>query len=282
MSRLSLALLVTALTGCSLVIDGEVGDLEVNLNAKRDVEITLFDFDPHVGQRNDIAIVRPLDPVNEPLGDAQLEARAVIDPLPVPCFTVQFENGASFSANRVDFYADLNMDGVVSDPGDDHLWIRELELDEDTGEGSLRFIHDVMFDDLNDIEISRVGPDIELALTGLDAADGQLVVVTVSRQFRETLESPLQRTVVGIGVVGAVTGGMVNIRIPGILDAGSPHMIEVDFAEGTRNCRREVMAPLGASDTLTIDSLDPFDCQNDVGAGGRSIVFIDQTDAMCR
>lgn len=278
MSRLCFVLALTALTGCSLVVDGEVGDLDVNLNAKRDIEVTLFDFDPHIGQRNDIAIVRPLDPENEPLGDAQLEARAVIDPLPVPCFTLLFENGASFSANRVDFYADLDMNGVISDPGDDHLWIRELELDQDTGTGSLRFIHDVMFDDLNDIEISRVGPDIELALTGLDAQEGQLVTIAVSRQFRETLDSPQQRTVVGIGVVGAVTGGNVNIAIPGILDAGSPHTVEIDFGEGTMTCRREVMAPLGAADTLTIDSIDPFDCS----VTDRSMVFIDQTDAMCR
>jgi len=276
-SRLFALPVLFALTGCSLVVDGEVGDLVVDQNARRDIVVSLFDFDPHIGQRNDIAIVRPLNP-DEPLGDAQLEARAVLDPLPVPCFRLTFENGASFAANRVDFYADLNMDGVVSPPGEDHLWIRELEEDEATGTGSLRFIHDVQFDDLNAIMVRRIGPDITVALTGLDAQEGQLVTIVVSRTSRASLESPFIRSVSGIGIVGAVTGGEAGLTIPGILDGGEEYTVEIDFGEGAMTCVRDVMAPTDPAEPLVIDSIDAFDC----GVTERSMVFEDITDMACR
>ena len=261
-------------TGCSLVVADEVGDLRQDQNSKRDVRVTLLDMDPHIGQHMDVQIVLP----ETAAAEAQIQARAILDPTPVPCFELSWQLGAPLAASRVDFYADLNGDGAISDPGDDHLWRREL-TDQMDGTGVLSFVHDVSFDDIRINGARGRGPSLEVTLTGIDEHDGRLAVVVLSRQFREEAGQPLQESVVGIGVT-SVASGMMNITIPGVLDAGDDHRLEIDFGEGTLTCRGSVTAPTGTGDTLTVDSLDDLDC---AVVTDRRIVFRDLSDdAICR
>lgn len=269
-----LGALLALTTGCSLVVADGVADLTTSLNGKRDVRVTMLDLDPHVGQYLDFQVIEPGDPTDA-TSFPQLEARAVIDPLPTPCFEILWPRGSSLGATRLDFYADLNLDGVLSAPGDDHVWRRELTNEAD-GTGTHRFIHDINFDDIRSSQATATGVDVEVALTGIDAQNGQIAIVTLIRDFRDAPELPQQESVFGIGVVGAVEAGMMNITIPGLLDASGDHRIELDFGEGAMTCRREFTAP--ASGAFVVDSLDAFDC----GVTDRHIVFRDIADAMCR
>ncbi len=254
-ARYALVAVATALCGCSLLVDGEVGDLVPNLNAKRDIRVTLLDMDPHIGQYNDVQIVRPGDPA-DPTSRSEVEARAILDPLPTGCFELLWPLGASLAATRVDFYADLDMDGMISPPGEDHLWRRELTTAEN-GEGQLEFIHDVMFDDIGaDPALEPLGP-LTVDLTGVDEHEGRLLVVTVTRDFRESPGAPVQRTTPGILVVGAVTGGLISKELPGVLDQGSDYTVDFDFGEGAVVCRGIITADASGA---TISSLDGFDC----------------------
>lgn len=261
-----LALFALAAAGCSLIVEDEVGDLVTNLNAKRDVRVTLLDMHPHIGQYNDVQIIRPGDP-SDPTSRSEVEARAILDPLPVGCFELFWPLGTSLAATRVDFYADLNMDGAISPPGEDHLWRRNLTTGAN-GEGVLEFIHDTMFDDIGADPAREPLGDLSVALTGIDDQDGRLLVVSVTREFRETPGAPPQRTTPGILVVGAVEGGQVIRTLPGVLDQGSEYVVDFDFAEGARVCRGRVTA--GAAGA-TVSSLDGFDC----AVTDRRVVFRD-------
>lgn len=249
------ALLGVLSAGCSLVVAGEVDGLEPNLNAKRDVRVTLIDMNPHIGQFNDVQIVNRADPT-DPTSVSELEARAVLDPLPTGCFELFWPLGASISADQVDFYADLNMDGMLSPPGDDHLWRRRLAEAAD-GTGELEFIHDVMFDDIGADPANEPLSDLRFNITGLDDQNGRLLVVSVTRDFRESPEAAVQRTTTGILVVGAIEGGVIDATLPGILDQGSEHTIVLDFAEGTMICGRDITPDATGA---TIESLADFDC----------------------
>ena len=264
--RATITALVVLLSGCSLVVAGEVDNLNLNSNAKRTVRMRLLDMDPHIGQFNDIQIINPMT--------NQIEARAILDPLPTGCFELVWPLGASVVANRIDFYADLNMDRMLSMPGDDHLWRRTMMEGED-GEGFHLFIHDVMFDDIRESPGTALGADLDIALTGVDEHDGRLVTVTAIRRFRESDGSPLVESVFGIIIVGAVEGGVVNARLPGMLDSGGDHIIEIDFGEGATTCRGEFVAPAGG---LTISDLSGLDCT----VTDRHMVFRDVTDEDCR
>src|SRR5690606_23186877 len=133
------ALVLTA--GCSVIVGDEVGDLRPDLNAKRDVTVSLRDFGPHVDQLLDVQIVTPgVPPEIAPL----VSARVMVDAVPSDCVDMRLRRGAPFVASRVDFYADLNMNGRLDPPSaGDHSWRRPLDEN-----GQLVFIHDVMFDDL--------------------------------------------------------------------------------------------------------------------------------------
>lgn len=266
--RASILLLAGLLGGCSLIVEGEVGDLVTNLNAKRDVRVTLLDMNPHIGQYNDVQIIRPGDP-EDPTSRSEVEARAILNPLPTGCFELFFPLGASLAATRVDFYADLNMDGMLSAPGEDHLWRRDLTT-QANGEGALEFIHDVMFDDIGADPASEPLSDLAIDLTGIDEHDGRLLVVSVTRDFRESPGAPVQRTTPGIMVVGAVSGGVVSETLPGVLDQGSDYTVDFDFGEGATICRGTVTA--GASGA-SVTSLDGFDCT----VTDRRMVFRDVT-----
>ncbi|MCA9607118.1 MAG: hypothetical protein KC619_16040 [Myxococcales bacterium] len=268
-SRLLLVLIAGLVGGCSLLVEGEVKDLEPNLNAKRDVRVTMLDMNPHIGQLFDVQIIRPGDPMVA-TSRSQIEAHAVIRPLPTPCFELNWPLGTSLGATRVDFYADLNMDGMVSPPGDDHLWRRDL-MEEPDGTGFIDFIHDVMFDDIGADPAIATMADLTIDLTGLDDHEGELLVVSVTRDFRESPGAPVQRSTPGILVVGSIAGGVVSETLTGVLDQGSDYTIDFDFAEGTTVCRNIVTANASGA---TITSLDAFDC----GVTNRLVVFRDVSD----
>lgn len=218
--------------GCSLVVDGEVGDLDINLNAKRDISIALINFTAHIGQRVDVRIVRPSG------AEGTIQARAMFDPLPTECVEVRMARGASAAATRVDFYADLNGDGVLSPPGDDHTWRRALDE-----MGELRFVHDVEFDDISAPEATTTGQALSLSLTGLDAFDGETLVASVIRDDFVAEGEPTRETIPGVLVHGPITGGALDVILPGIIDAGEEHQIEVNIGEGATVCRAFLVAP---------------------------------------
>ncbi|MCB9594987.1 MAG: hypothetical protein H6719_19855 [Sandaracinaceae bacterium] len=267
-ARIAIALALTLSTGCSLIVEDEVRDLQPNLNGKRDVRVTLIDMNPHIGQYNDIQIIRPGDP-DDPTSRSEVEARAIINPLPTGCFELFWPLGASFAANRVDFYADLNMDGMLSAPGEDHLWRREL-VDSGDGEASLEFIHDVMFDDIGADPAAEPLSDLIVNVTGQEAHDGQLLVISVTRDFRESPGAPAQQTTPGIMVIGAVAGGTISETLPGVLDQGSEYTLDFDFGEGATICRGRITADAAGA---TVDSLDGWDCT----VTDRRMVFRDVT-----
>lgn len=244
MTRLLCCALALA-TGCTLIVEGEVGDLDVNLNAKRDVRVILLDMDPHIGQFVDVQIVRPPEPDSS---DASIQARAVFDGLPSNCVELFWPLGAALSATRVDFYADLNGDGMLSPPGDDHLWRRELDDD-----GEFRFIHDIEFDDIGADPADEIGFDLDLELTGLDAHNGQTLVVAVLRSFRVAPGEPQLTSVPGILVIDTIEGGAVSSFLPGIIDGGADHVIELNFGDGANVCRMNITAPASGSLEIRAD-----------------------------
>lgn len=166
------------------------------------------------------------------------------------------------------FYADLNGDGLVSPPGEDHLWRRELDED-----GFFRFIHDVEFDDIGANPADVSGLDLDLELTGLDAHNGQTLVVAVLQSFRQAPGEPQRTSVPGILVIGTIEGGAVSSVLPGIIDGGRDHVIELNFDNGANVCRIDVTAPATGAlelrrDLASLDCglSDPQPVYQDVGA----------------
>jgi hypothetical protein len=94
---------------------------------------------PHVGQKLE---VRAVDKASS------LEAvRTVLPSIPDAAFDLmpgQLTLGRSYF---IDFYADLNGNGVYDAPPTDHAW--RLELDQVTGDTTLNFVHNTTFTDIH-------------------------------------------------------------------------------------------------------------------------------------
>lgn len=260
MRRLLSLCLVSFLAGCSLVVGGEVDDLQIDRDAKRDVRVDLRDFTPHVGQIVDVQIVEP--------DGALARAHAVIDPLPSDCVNITFPRGAPLSANRVDFFADLNMNRALDQTPTDHSW--RFELPED---GRLLYVHDVDFTNIGEVDPATPGGQpLTVNITGAEAFEGQRVVASVSREdlIIDDLGNEMRLdTVPGIYVLGGVTGGVIAFELTGVIDGGAQHDIELAIGDGPTRCRTSAMAG-GDGLTLEVD-LSTIDCDD----GAPRVVFED-------
>ncbi|MEC7526106.1 MAG: hypothetical protein VYE22_39860 [Myxococcota bacterium] len=250
MRRLVSLFALLALGGCTLVVDGEVGELRPNQNAKRDVRVDLRDFTPHVGQLVDVKIVNP-----ETNGTL---AHAVIDALPSDCANLFFPRGAEAFADRVDFFADLNGNGVLDQAPTDHSW--RLRLND---EGRLLYVHDVDFTNIGEDEPAVfIGEPLQLTVTGAGAFDGQRVVASVIRSDLIDPEMDIRAdTVPGIYVLGAIEGGTIAFELEGVIDAGRVHNIELAIGDGATRCETSATAPDSGPLTLELD-LSTLDCDD--------------------
>jgi hypothetical protein len=252
---LSLLIVVgLALTGCSLVVGGEIDDLSTDINAKRDVTIQLRGFDPHVGQAVDIRIVRPVAPGE--MGTPQILARAIIDPMPGDCVDVNMQRAAPLVANRVDFYADINGNGIVDPTPTDHSW--RFDLDED---GTLLFVHDVVFTNIEtDMPASPGGNDLVVNVTGADAHDGrQVVAALITSELVDPETGDREDSIPGVYVLGAVEAGTIAFTLPGVVDSGRTYELELAIGDGAARCSITEDSPAGGEFTIAADLAD-FEC----------------------
>ncbi|GAB5549232.1 MAG: hypothetical protein SangKO_089920 [Sandaracinaceae bacterium] len=250
MRRLFSLCIAFALGGCSLVVDGEVGELRPDQNAKRDVRVDLRDFTPHVGQLVDVKIVNP--DTNGTL------AHAVIDALPSDCANIFFERGAESFADRVDFFADLNENGVLDPAPADHSW--RLRLND---EGRLLYVHDVDFTNIGEDNPARLNLEsLQVNITGAEAFDGQRVVASVIRSDLIDPEMDIRaETVPGIYVLGAIAGGTIAFELTGVIDAGERHNVELAIGDGSTRCETSATAPNSGPLMLDLE-LGSIDCDD--------------------
>lgn len=256
---LVLLVLVALASGCSVIVGDEVGDLRPDLNAKRDVTVSLRDFGPHVDQLLDVQFVVPGNPPDVvPL----MSARVTIDAVPSDCVDMRLRRGAPFAASRVDFYADLNMNGVLDAPGSagDHSWRRPLDES-----GRLLFIHDVQFDDLTNEPAQIVLNPLEMNVTGADELNGAQVVVLLVGEDLVDVETNLRRPTVPAMFVTNVSEGRIAFTMPGVVDPGTPYDIEIHIGdealvcvlENQRGATTPAEAPLRVEATLDMLECEP-------------------------
>ncbi len=109
---------------------------------------------PHVGQKLEVRVVDK--------GTRKEVGRTSLDAIPGADFDVNLpevlEIGASY---WIDFYADLNQNGIYDSPPVDHAW--RLNLDNVAGDTTLTFVHNTNFTDIDwvyalTINISNMNP----------------------------------------------------------------------------------------------------------------------------
>lgn len=258
-SLVALLSLLILSTGCSVVVEDSVGNLDPNPLQKRDVTVSLRDFSPHVGQLVQLQWVENLDLiVPEPMpGRVPLVlATAVIESAPSDCMDIRMRRGAPLAANRVDFYADVNMNGVVDPPEDgDHTW-REF-LDDN---GELLFIHDVQFEDLTVDPGSALLNDFEVEITGAEEHDGATATVLLIDE--DTLGEDRDVTLPSVTVlyVTEIESGTLSLSLPGVADSGEEYDVEVRIGDNSLVCTIDNQrTPI--SDPLRVEGeLSSFTC----------------------
>jgi hypothetical protein len=257
MRRASLLLFTLALGGCSLLVDGEVGDLEEDPTSQRSVTVSLRAFEPHVDQLVDIQVVDP--------AEGFVIARAILDPLPAADVDVRLLNGAPASVDRIDFYADLNMNRALDPPPEDHVWrcdstvATPCELDGDR----LLFVHNVMFQDIAADPATPTGRDWVLNVDGAEAQDGRPVLARLRTRVAVDAEGEVRVDVVpGLYRLGAVESGTVAFTLPGIADPGQVYDVELLFGDDAEECvLEEQRVPTAPGEAFVVErSLSAFTC----------------------
>ncbi len=99
------------------------------------------DMTPHVGQMFNLKLYR----MNGSDVDSLL-ANITIDTIRQASFTMTIPGIQPNDSYRVDFYADLNMNGRYDPPPADHAW--RLEFDDVGGDTTLLFVHNTNFTDI--------------------------------------------------------------------------------------------------------------------------------------
>ncbi len=157
---------------------------------------------PHVGQLLELRVED--DVTSEEVGRMRLEA------IPSANFTVNIPGIKFGKQYNVDFYADLNGNGLYDAPPTDHAW--KMHLDNKTGDVSLDFAHNTNFTD--------VGWDYLYTLNfiGMNPHVGQLLEMRIVRQDNNKE--------VGRAKVDAIPAPEFSVSIPGI-EVG--HDYNVDF-----------------------------------------------------
>ena len=248
-------------TGCTLIVGGEVDDLSTDVSAKRDVTLRFPDLEPHLGQTVDIRLVRPV--LAGEMGAPQILGRVIIDPLPSACFNVMMERAVPFAADRVDFYADINGNGVVDPAPMDHSW--RANLDEN---GVLLFPHNMVFTNIElDDPASPSGSDLVVNVTGAEEHDGRRVVAAlITSDLVDPDNGVFEDSIPGVYVLGAVEAGTIAFTLPGIIDSGRTYELELEIGDGDARCSITQSAPAVGEFPISVD-LSDFDCDTEPARG---------------
>lgn len=210
------ALLVAlSLGGCFALND--TGDFEVDEGC--DLQLELRDFAPHVRDRFEVRLVQPRA---NPDALAELQALALFEPLDSPFLSLRMPNAvapledASRPRSAIDFYADFDSEPGFSFPGD-HTWI----LPDACAEGPEEFVHNVDFEPVRDIQPRDAGVRVVLCQRQMEAGNAP-IEVRVTGNF-----PPDVNRAVGFFRRATARDGAASITIPGIVDLGFRHEIEV-------------------------------------------------------
>lgn len=267
--------------GCTALVGAEVGELRPDLLAKRDVTVSLRDFSPHVGQRVEMEWVENFALFDDVPDRAPLVlATAVVESAPSDCMDIRLLRGAPFVANRVDFYADVNMNGVVDPPADgDHSWREQLD-----DEGELVFVHDTQFEDLTIDRGSAVLNRFELEITDVSEFEGAAVtVLLVGEDLVDPVENIRRPSVVAL-YVGRVADGTLALALDGVADQGQTYGVEVRIGDNALVCSIPSQRTPADDGALRVaGSLADFDCApaNIPDCGGLSAACDDGDPDAC-
>lgn len=215
-----------SLTGCTLLVDDRIGGLEVappDPNARVDLSVGLRVFSPHVGQ--DVF----LDAINP---NGVIVAQALIANAPSDCLDVNLASAIPADTEVVDFWADLNRDGELSPPPQDHSW-SEMLVD-----GELLFVHNTDFADLTDEDFERTaaGFPLRFELFDVETFVGQPVDVVYVNVTTDTDGNPVEQEI-GLAHVSSIPESPVIVELSSVVDAGTEYIIEVSLGEGDTRTR---------------------------------------------
>ncbi len=218
--------LASLASGCTLLVDGEVGG--ITLNEKPDMNLHLVGMDPHLNQLTEIYLVN---------GNSLVQAVAIYDGLPEVDVDVQLANVVDTDVRRVDFYCDLHenhqLDSPVPDSVDpsrlifpDHMW--RLTLDEN---GEASFTHNTNFTDITETDpVTGTRPSakfvgsgpLTLTVTGVGDFTDQPATVSVW--------GPDDRQV-GFYFLQTITGDTMTIDFMGrqFVDEGTSYILEIEL-----------------------------------------------------
>lgn len=136
------------------------------------LKVQLTGMNPHVGQKFELRVVDKAS--RKEVGRASVPAIANHD------FDVELEVIEVGGSYWIDFYADLNQNGVYDAPPADHAW--RLELDQAQGDTTLTFAHNTTFTDIDwvylmTLDASNMNPHLGqlFELRVVDAGNGQEV-----------------------------------------------------------------------------------------------------------
>ena len=211
-----LSLTAALLGGCTLIVDGQVDG--ITANAVPDMDLHLENMDPHVGQLTEVWLIN---------NDGGLvQAVAILDPLLVTDIHVQLANVVAPDVRRVDFWSDLNMNGMLDAPMDDpsnpsrqifpdHQWT--LMLDEN---GNATFMHNTNFTNIVGASSFVGAGPLDVTVTGVgDFTDQPAHVVAWGPSEHE----------VGSYFLGALSGDTLHVDFNGhaFVDQGTEYRIEI-------------------------------------------------------
>ena len=212
--------------------NSDLVSLPGNPNAAHLQTLTLSfeSMNPHLNQ---LLEVRVFDRTN------QEEAGIIRDTIETADFDLQMPVLKTGHSYFVDFYADLNGNGVYDSPPEDHAW--RLELSEAEGNDTLNFTHNTNFTDINwkykvDINFSSMDPHV-----------GQLLEVRVeddmtSEEVGRTRIETISETSFTVSIPGIELGKEYNIEMyadlneNGVYDSPpADHAWELDFTSDNGN-----------------------------------------------
>ncbi|MCH7520506.1 MAG: T9SS type A sorting domain-containing protein, partial [Candidatus Marinimicrobia bacterium] len=159
----------------------------------------LTDFSPHVGGLFELRVVD--------LADGSEVGRARVESVPQADFSVSLPGLAIGGDYNVDFYADLNGNGLYDSPGTDHAW--RIGLTDVMGDTTLTFAHSVT----NFVDI--MWDYLTLNLTGMTPHLNQLFELRVvdlsdsSEVGRVRVDSAVVDF--SVSVPGLMIGGSYNV-----------------------------------------------------------------------
>lgn len=212
--RIAIWAALLGLAGCSVVVS-DLNDLETDQEACapggepdsfRTFSIQLEGMTPHARQRIVFNLVS---------NTGALQSRVVVEDLPPSgSFFFDVPNAVHPNAATLEFWADSNQDYQPGPVTSEHQWIRPLCED-----GEIYFEHVFEFEDLSAAPITVSGLDFRASFPDFAQALQSPITITVERTTPPTTAT--------VGFYYLASGISIPrtgfVRIPGIIDAGSPH-----------------------------------------------------------